>query len=136
MPHFINPAEEDHCVFLTYEGKLAPLEIVAARYEANGLLEMKHWSRMVVDITELRSIPTALELFTFARGLSSDLPTNARVALVIRPEQSKHARLFETVARNDGVLLTLFSGVENATAWVKAAKPHEQTRPRPTDKLL
>ena len=126
MPHFISPVEEDQCVFLTYEGKLAPLEIETARYEANGLLEMKHWGRIVIDITELQSIPTALELLEFARGLSSDLPKNVRVALVIRPDQSKHARLCETVARNDGVLLTLFSQVENATAWVKATKPYEQ----------
>ena len=41
MPYFINPVKADQCVFVTYEGKLTRVEIMAARYEANELLSVK-----------------------------------------------------------------------------------------------
>ncbi len=34
MSYFINPVEEEQCVFLTYEGEMPPIEAVAVRYEA------------------------------------------------------------------------------------------------------
>lgn len=119
MSCLIKLFKEDQCVFLTYEGEMPPVEIMVARYEANELLAMKRWSNIVVDITGLRSKLTALELFELARGLSSELPQSARVALVVRSEQAKHARLIETVARNEGVALTYHFDMEKAKAWVK-----------------
>ena len=56
MSYFINPVEEEQCVFLTYEGEMPPVEVVAVRYETTGLLAAKHWNRMVADFTELRSL--------------------------------------------------------------------------------
>lgn len=117
MSYHINSVEEDQCVFLTYEGEMPALEVVAVRYEAAGLLSAKHWNRMVVDITALRSL-SALELFVFARGLSSDLPRNVSVALVVRPEQATYANFIENLAQNDGVFVAFFSNVQDAIAWV------------------
>lgn len=124
----INPVKEDQCVFVTYEGEMPPVEIMAARYEANGLLARKRWNKIVVNITDLKSRLTAPELFELAKGLSSDLPRSARVALVVHPEQTKHAKLMESVARNEGVLLNYFFAAEEATTWVKGMKPHERTK--------
>ena len=119
MPYFIKPVEEDQCVLLTYQGEVPPIEMVAVRYEANALLAAKHWNQMVVDVSALQTTPTAWELFKFASGLSSDLPRDARLALVVRPEQTKHAKLIERVARNDGISLFCFFSIEEATVWVK-----------------
>jgi len=135
MSCFINPVEEDQCVFLTYEGEMPPIEVMAARYEATGLLATKHWNRIVVNITKLRSF-TELELFVFAKGLSSDVPQSARVAFVIRPEQVRQAKFIEKVAQNDGAFLTLFCDVEEAATWVKEMKPHKRTQRRPADNHL
>jgi hypothetical protein len=125
MSYFINPVEEEQCVFLTYEGEMPPIEALAVRYEVSGLLAANSWNRIVVDVTGLRSVPGALELFEFARGLSSDLPPGARAALVVRPDQVRHAKLVENIARRDGVFLTFFSDPDEATAWVKSQKPGE-----------
>ena len=132
MSYFINPVEEEQCVFLTYEGEMPPVEVVAVRYETTGLLAAKHWNRMVVDFTELRSL-TALELFVFAKGLSADLPPSARVALVVRPEQASYAKQVENIVRNDGVVLTSFFDPKQATAWVNGVKPQKRTQLRPTN---
>jgi len=130
MSYFINPIKEEECVFLTYEGDLSLIEIIAARYEANALLARKRWKRIVLDITELQSLLAAQELFEVARGLSEDLPRNARIALVVRPEQEGHAKLIESAARKEGVLLAFFFDVEEATTWVKETTLHEQSQHR------
>jgi len=129
MSYFINPVEAEQCVFLTYEGEMPATETAAVRYEVIRLLATKGWNRIVVDVTALRSIPTALELFEFAMGLSSELPRTTRIALVVC---SEHANFGENVARSDGGFLTLFSDAEKATDWVKGLKPYEPTQNWPT----
>ena len=109
MAYFINPVEAERCVFLSYEGEMPPCELAAARYEAQGLLKTRSWFRMVVDITQMQSVPTPPQLYDFAKGLAVQVPRDARVALVVRPEQVKRASLVEKVAREDGVFLPYFS---------------------------
>jgi len=111
------------------------VEIMSARYEANALLAAKRWNRIVVDITGLLSTFAARELFEFARGLSADLPESIRVALLARPDQAKQAKLIENVARNDGLFLSFFLDVEEATKWVKG-KLHERMNPQPAGHLV
>jgi hypothetical protein len=136
MSCFINPVEEDQCVFVTCEGEIAAIEIMAARYEAIGLVAKKRWNRMVVDITCLRRQLTTMELISLASDLSSDLPPSARVALVVRQDQFTTAKLIEGVARIEGVFLTYFSDAEQAIAWVSGVKPPKRTQLRLTDKHL
>jgi hypothetical protein len=126
MSYFINPVQADQCVFLTYEGEMPPVEVAVVRSAAAGLLAANHWNRMVVDITELQSVPLALELFELGRGMASDLPPSARVALVVRPEQASQGEYVEKVARSDGVFLNFFFDPENATTWVSGMKGSAQ----------
>lgn len=126
MPCLINPVKEDQCVFVTHEGKMTREELMAARYEANELLSVKRWNRMVVNIAELRSTTMTLELIDLASNLSSDLPPSTRIALVVRPDQVKDAQLIERVARIEGVLLTYFLDPDQAALWVKQS-PGRQT---------
>jgi len=42
----------------------------------------------MVDVTQLRSIPTARQLIDLAKGLAGQAPRSARVALVVRPDQT------------------------------------------------
>jgi len=121
-------------VFLTYLGKMPSIEAVAVRYEAGGLLAARHWHRIVVDVTRLPSIPTAMDLFKLANGLSADLPPGARVALVVRPEQASHAKIVESVARANGVHLTFFLDAEKAAAWVQGVRHHRRTPLQPAVK--
>ncbi len=119
MSYFVNPVEEDQCVFLSYEGEMPAPELAAARREANAALDQRHWNRMVVDVTQLRSVPTAMELFSLARELSREASRWVRVALIVRPEQASRANLVQKIARNGRVFLTYFFDPERATGWVK-----------------
>jgi hypothetical protein len=136
MSFFINPDNEDLCIYLTYEGDCSMIEIMSARYEANALLAEKRWNRMVVDITGLLSQFAAHELFALAKGLSADLPESVRVALIARPDQAKQAKLIENVARNDGLFLSFFLDVEEATIWAKGINLHTRMKPQPAGNLV
>ena len=122
MAYFIKPIEEERCVTLSYEGDIPPREIAAARYEAHGLLNARRWSRMMLDLTQLRSVPTAPQLFDFAKGFAGHVPPDARVALVVRPEQVRQANFIEKVARRDGVFLSYFVDPEKAALWVQSSQ--------------
>lgn len=136
MSYFINPVKKDQCVFVTYEGKMTLVDFMAARYEANELLSVKRWNRMAVNISELRSTLTTMELIDLASGLSSDLPRSTRIALVVRSDQVTHAKLAERVARIEGMLLTHFFDAEEATAWVKGKNFQQRMKPQPAGNLV
>ena len=127
MSYFINPVKKDRCVFVTYEGETTRVELMAARYETNELLSVKRWNRMVVNIAELRFTPMILELIDLASDLSSDLPSSTRIALVVRSDQVKDAKLVERVAQIEGVLLAYFMNPDKAALWVKQSPGRQIT---------
>jgi hypothetical protein len=82
---------------------------------------------MLIDVTQLQSVPTPAQLFDHTKALSSEVPRGARLALLVRPDQVHSARLVERIARNDGVFLTYFLDPDKARAWVKPSKVFRQT---------
>ena len=119
MSYFINPVADDRCVFVSYEGVMPSAELSVARREANGVLDERNWNRIVVDVTQLLSLPTPALLFDHTKAIAAEVPRGARVALLVRPDQVQSARLVERIARSDGVLLTYFLDPDEAALWVK-----------------
>ena len=126
MSYSINPVEANRCVCLSYEGQIPPAELSAARYEADAVLDQRQWHRLVVNVTQLQSVPRASELIDFARGLSSTLSRARRVAVVVRPAQEGQARLLQKVARHGRLFLTCFLDPDKATHWVMQSTPIRQ----------
>ncbi len=122
MAFCIKPVEEERCVTLSYEGEMPPREIAAARYEAHGLLKARRWNRIIMDVSQLRSVPKRSELFDFAKGFAGQIPHDARVALVVRHEQVRHASVIEKVARKDGVFLSYFVDPGKAALWMQRSQ--------------
>ena len=136
MAYSIKAIEEERCVSLSYEGQLPPREIAAARYKAHGLLNARHWSRIIMDVTQLRIAPTVLQLFDFAKGFAGQIPHNARVALVVRPEQVRHAKVVEEIARKSGVFLSYFIDPGKAALWMQHSQVFRRklaSEPRKTE---
>lgn len=123
MAYFINPIEDEQCVCLSCEGEIPPRELAAAGYEAHGLANARRWTGMMFDITQLRSNPTAAQLLDFTKVLAGQVRRDARVAVVVRPDQARQANLLEKVARKSGVFLAYFLDPEKAAAWVKRTNP-------------
>ena len=122
MAYSIKPIEEERCVSLSFEGESPLREIAAARNEAHGLANTRHWNRIMVDITRLRVVPTAPELLKFAKASGGEIPRDARVALVVRPEQVQHAKLVEKAARKQGVFLSWFLDSGKAARWMQRSQ--------------
>jgi hypothetical protein len=115
----VNPVKEEQCLFVTHQGNSPFHEMWFTRYAANKYLVLKHWNRIVVDITNLRPMPTTMEVISLASDLSSDLPRSTRIALVISPEQAEYGKLVERVARIEGVNLHIFFEIADAKEWAK-----------------
>jgi hypothetical protein len=122
MSYHVNPIEDDRCVFVSYEGEMPSVELSAARREAHGVLGQQQWKRMLVDLTQLQSMPTPAQLFDHTKAIAAEVPRGVRVALLVRPDQVQSARLVERIARSDGVFLAYFLDPDKANAWVKPGK--------------
>ena len=121
MSCFVNPAQGDQCLFVTYQGSSPFHELLSTRFVTNRYLVVKHWNRIVVDIRNLQPLPTTMEVIELASDLSSDLPRSARIALVVSPEKAEYGKLVERVARIEGVNLQIFFEIAKAKEWAKEA---------------
>ena len=126
MSFSLSPIAEHRCVFLSYEGETPAVELSAARYEADAVLDQRQWHRLVVDITQLQSMPRTSEMIDLASGLSSTACRPRRVAVVVRPDQEHQARLFQKVARRGRMFLTCFQNADKAILWLKQSTPCRQ----------
>jgi hypothetical protein len=118
MPYVIEELKEEQCVAVTYDAAAEVSETSVARRSVADLLRVNQWKRVLIDVTAMKSVPKAAELFALGTSLSQTLPRSARVALVARADQVRHAKLLETVARSHGVLLTWFSDAQRARIWL------------------
>ncbi len=121
MSYYINPVEEDHCVFVSFEALVSAAEAERAGRDTHALLSKHRWSRILLDLTQLLSVPTTCELLDVSERLSFDLPKGLWIALVIRPDQARPAQFIENTARNRGVRLTCFTDAEQAGHWLDTA---------------
>lgn len=126
MPCVINPVTQDQCVFLTYEGELSPIEIMAARYEANAVLAKRHWSRIVLDIRRLKFQLDCRALLELTSGVSLILPHKVQVALLAKPEQVGRANFSANLVRTDAVSLTIFSDAQQVWTWAQEIEPADK----------
>jgi hypothetical protein len=124
MLHFIIPA--DRCAFLTCEGNYSLDEVTTAWREVQKVLAEREWERALVDFTALRTSPDTDGLFDLAKLFWRDFPPGGRIALVVRWDQSRLAKLLESLVWNFGLYLTAFVSEEQAEAWVLEGTQDEQ----------
>ncbi len=125
MSYFVNPTQEERCVFLTCEGDMTLAEMASVWREVQKSLAETGWKRVLMDITTLRTKPEMGELFDLAKLYWRNFPAGGRIALVIRWDQSRFAKLLEMLVRSVGVYLTVFVSEEQAEAWIRDDSPHK-----------
>jgi len=119
MAYFINPIEGEQCLCVSCEGEIPLEDLAGVGWEAHGLLNIKRWFRMLIDITQLRSSHKASQLIDFSKALAGKFPRNARVALVVRSDQTMQANLFEKISRKHGMFLAYFLDPGKAALWIQ-----------------
>ncbi len=123
MSYYINQFEEAMCAFVTHDGTMSLAETAAAQQDVAELLAAKRWNRIIVNVTAMQSVPKGAEVFGLGKSLSRSLPRSVRIALVVRQDQAKHARLIEQLARKGGTFLTYFIDAQKAEVWVRRTPP-------------
>jgi anti-anti-sigma regulatory factor len=119
MTSFLNPVQEERCLFITCEGEMRIAELLELHQQLTRILAKHSLRRVLLDVTCANYVSTALELFMFASAVSSSLPRGTRMALIVRPGQARHAKVLAEFMRRGGTLLTNFLDPEKAEAWLK-----------------
>ncbi len=123
MAYSINPVPEERCVCLTHDGEMPLGELATALKDVEDLLTVNRWTGVMLDITNLRSVPKPEEVFSLGKTVSQRVRRKTRVALVVRPDQTRHARWIEQAVRRRGTLLTYFTEIGKAERWMRRLTP-------------
>lgn len=110
MSYTIRPAASRSYIVLKIKGDLTSEMALRQDLEAHFLGKKLGISRYLVDATESRNVDSVSNNYDFAFKdimISPDIDKNARVALLVSPEDNSHD-FVETVARNAGLDVTLF----------------------------
>lgn len=75
-------------------------------------------SKVLCDERELDYALSTTETFDLACGLAQRAPALGRVAIVCKADQVADGRFFETVAVNRGLLVRVFTSIEEAETWL------------------
>jgi len=104
-------------------------EATDAWQEVHSWLATRRWRRVLVDVTALQTAPEMGQLFDLAKLVWRDFPQGGRIALVVRWDQSRFAKLLETLVRSVGMYLTVFVSGEQAEAWILGDSQDKNQRP-------
>lgn len=76
-------------------------------------------TRALFDCRPMSGTLTVSNRFDVAEYGAAVVPASLKVAMLGRADQMLPDRFFETVARNRGMMMTLFTDVDEAIAWLR-----------------
>jgi len=118
LPKMTKAKQKDECVYLTCTGDMTLADMTMAWRKVQLMLTASGCKRILADVTALQSGFDPADLFDLAKLFWHNFPPSGRMALLVRWDQSTHAKLLEALLRCVGVYLTVFVSEEMAEAWV------------------
>ena len=119
----IEYSEKDKTIYLKYTGR-SELELFKRSFEECVSLATKFdVIRFLVDVSDLESALTAVDIYEFPKAYDRLLVERKTRFAVIQSEDPgirKNLAFFETVCRNRGYLVKLFEDRETAAAWLQS----------------
>ncbi len=116
MSYTIQPSSDGTYIILTITGNITRSLAVQYNREAHGIGQKLGVNKYLVDLIECRNIDNILENYDFAYDdmqHTPDIDRFACVAVLVSPDDHSHD-FIETVARNAGLNVTLFTQREQA----------------------
>lgn len=129
MPYIITATA--NVVSLACKGEMTLAEMSVAWQEVRQAMDATGSERVLAEMTALRTSPDTEELFDLARLLWRDFSGGGRIALVVRWEQSRFAKLLEILVRNVGANLTVFVSEDQAKNWILRDLRPKRVQPLP-----
>lgn len=116
MSYSIRPSDDGKYIVLEIRGDITGELALKQDVEAHSLGRKRGINRYLVDATNARNVESVENNYKFAYDdvkTSGDIDKNARVALLVSPEDHSHD-FVETVSKNAGLNVTLFRDREAA----------------------
>ena len=121
MPYKIDVMRKKRVVRLAFFGDSDSEEHKQSRQEAAKLCHKKGFTRVLVDLTEQKSLMSGstIDLFEFGAGFKDDpYPENTKIAAVNESDPKPDVDFVVTVASNRGITTQLFNNTDKALAWL------------------
>ena len=116
MNYSLAPSEDGKYIILTVRGEINRKIALQQNLEAHALGRKLGVNRYLVDVTAAKNTDTVKDSYDFAytdMHITEGIDNTARVATVVSPDDHSHD-FIETVCRNSGLNLTLFTDFEQA----------------------
>ncbi len=116
MGYTITPSADGKYILLKITGNIDRHLAMQYNLEAHKIGQELGIDRYLVDATESRNVESSIESYEFAYKDMHDTPAidrSARVAALVSPDDHSHD-FIETVTRNSGLDMTLFTDREEA----------------------
>ena len=113
-------------LLVTVRGVMTPEETFRMASEVLAEASRLGITRFLVDEREIRPDATTVEIYAMPHTLQDiGLRAQHRVAIIYPPADagSKEMRFFETVARNQGLQVSLFPHIPEALEWLTQSPP-------------
>lgn len=120
MVNGIALSDDGTYIILTVEGEVTRQSAMQQNLEAHALGRELGVNRYLVDMRAARNIESPLDGYRFAYEDMQQTPgidRNARVAVLVSPGDHSHD-FIETVARNSGLHVTLFTNYKQAVRYL------------------
>jgi len=121
MSYTIAPSKNERYIILTVRGEINRRVAMQQNLEAHALGRKLNIDRYLVDVTEARNTDTTTNSYEFAYSdiqHAEDIDKLARVAVLVSPDDHSHD-FIETVSRNAGLNVTIFTDLESAEAFLQ-----------------
>lgn len=122
MPCSIEPSEDKKYIIQKVEGDITRELAMAYNQETHALGKELGINRFLVDVRESRNVSSVADNYEFAykdMQKAPDIDRSARVAMLVSPGDHSHD-FVETVARNSGLSVRIFTDLEAAINYLTA----------------
>lgn len=121
MDYTIGPSSDRTYILLTVRGDITRAKAMAQNREAHALGRELGIRCFLVDVTRARNIDSVVDQYDFAytdMQRTPEIDRGARVATLVAPGDDSHD-FVETVAKNSGLNMKLFTDRDEALAWLR-----------------
>ena len=118
MSYEISAPEDGEYLLIKWSGSASAEETKRAGIEGFERATAEGISRVLVDVTDVTEQPSITDQYSATVANSSLGPRQPRCALLGRPDQTNDLSFMETVGRNRGMRIRVFTDKSEALAWL------------------
>jgi len=118
MKHAVNLSKDHSYVHVVMTGGFALRDFEICREEAAQMLSANELKRLFVDFSQGVNNMPFIDDYNFTKQHPFHFPPGTKIALVVSADEVSNLQIVETVSKNQGTNLTLFSDNDLALNWL------------------